>query len=642
MQTCTQVSSSCLAWSSPASCGSGQACAGTACSANSISAQWTVLLYISADNTLEADAIFNLQQLSQVGSTSSVNFVAQVNRGLKYSTAPIGNISWTAPGAKRLLVNNGSFTQLADLGSIDSADQTVLTDFINWGVTSYPAEHYMVVFWDHGGSWSGGFGVDETHSDVVTIPRLQAALTAGLAGTAVSKFDLLGFDACLMASVEVLDALGGFVNYYVGSEEEEPGYGWDYTKFQDIHDAPATDPIQVGKDIVDGFVAQNTDATATLALLDVSQFAAARAQVSAAATQLQGALPGAAVQLAQARAATLEFGKSSDPSSSFNQVDFGDLLNQMASMDASFSAVATSASAALASTVIYKQGGAGEGNAHGLSIYFPPLQSAYNTDYDSLSDMSDWRAMLDAFYGLGNSLATPVFASGAALAVTTDGSNDIVVTGALDATTSASVATSTFYYGFSFPESTPGAGDDQVALFGDEPASFTSQSATQSWNRQLLLLTDANSAKAYSYLSLSKQGTDQIASVPIAYLPPGVTACSNAQTLLAVRQLIIDNTGAIKEDTLYATQNGTQSQLTPAAGSHLETVALTYTGSKNFTQAATSSGWGCTGTMLAASPLPTLSFYAPSIAGQTFEYALDLTIDNAAGKGSSLAAFGSY
>ena len=36
---------------------------------------------------------------------------------------------------------------------MDNAD--TLIDFINWGITKYPAKRYGLVLWDHGGQWTG-------------------------------------------------------------------------------------------------------------------------------------------------------------------------------------------------------------------------------------------------------------------------------------------------------------------------------------------------------------------------------------------------------------------------------------------------------------------------------------------------------
>lgn len=185
---------------------------------------WTILVYMVADNNLEPEAIFNLQQMAQVGSISGVNIVVEVDRSLKYSQDPIGNIPASA-STKRLLVQKGSFQQIADLGDLDTANSTVLADFIQWGLHTYPATNTALVLWDHGGAWQG-FGSDESQNDLMSLISIQTALKTGLQQAGSSGFSVLGFDACLMSSFEVMEVLKPYAHYFLGSEETEPGAGW--------------------------------------------------------------------------------------------------------------------------------------------------------------------------------------------------------------------------------------------------------------------------------------------------------------------------------------------------------------------------------------------------------------------------------
>ena len=44
-------------------------------------------------------------------------------------------------------------------------DPTTLTAFINWVYQRYPADHYNLMFWDHGHGPAYGYGVDEHRKD---------------------------------------------------------------------------------------------------------------------------------------------------------------------------------------------------------------------------------------------------------------------------------------------------------------------------------------------------------------------------------------------------------------------------------------------------------------------------------------------
>jgi hypothetical protein len=650
-QTCvTRAGDGCHVWGSPASCAAGQSCSGASCAASSASTSWTVLIYMAADNKLEADALANLEQLAEVGSNAQVKFVVQIDRGLVYTRASLGNISWTQGGAKRLLVNNGSFTLLQELGPTDSGDGTVFSDFIHWGVTNYPAQHTMLILWGHGGGWSGGFGVDESSSDSLSLGKLKSGLTNGLAGTGVSKFDLLGLDASLMSSLEVLDQLGGFANYAVASEEMQPGAGWDYAGFSDMASTPSIDPIQVGKDLVDGFVGQGGGAAATLAVIDITQLSLVRAALRHAISTLVPMMPGIDVAIATARDRTLEFGKSADPASSFNIVDIGDFFLQLAQVNSATASLSTSMNQALSAAILYQRGGAAESQARGLTLYFPPNSTVYDQPgYTALADAAGWHTFLDDWYSNGAAAMPPRFASGAQLTTSLAGSGSVLLAScALDPATAATASSADFYFGFASPETSAGAGDDAVFFVGNNTASISNNTVSAAWNLSVFELSQTLTAggaasTSFSFIEVVPQsGGTSVASIPLVYLPPGVTHCSDAAAEGAVRQLVFKSSGTVLQDTLYVKEKGAISQLSPAPGSHLAAQIPIYLGSKNFTQAPTSSGWFCLSTQFDATQAITYAASRVTTQGTNLMTALELDVADSNGAGDKRTAFGNY
>src|SRR5690606_34862583 len=108
-------------------------------------------------------------------------------------------------------------------------DPQVLADFIATGMRTFPAEHYALVISDHGASWPGIGPDDSSPGDgVLDLPDLYAGIAAGLDGAdaGVDKLDLLGFDACLMATYEVASTLAPVARRLLASQELEPGHGW--------------------------------------------------------------------------------------------------------------------------------------------------------------------------------------------------------------------------------------------------------------------------------------------------------------------------------------------------------------------------------------------------------------------------------
>ncbi|MEM4953708.1 MAG: clostripain-related cysteine peptidase, partial [Desulfurococcaceae archaeon] len=134
---------------------------------------------------------------------------------------------------------------------LNMGDPRTLAWFINEAASRYPAQHYALILWDHGNSWNG-FGWDETNNDYLTVEEIKEALS-----NINIKIDLLGFDACLMASIEVAYTLSltGNVDVMIASEEYVPAYGWPYDKIlSKLVENPNMTPEELAKVIVNEYI----------------------------------------------------------------------------------------------------------------------------------------------------------------------------------------------------------------------------------------------------------------------------------------------------------------------------------------------------------------------------------------------------
>jgi len=193
---------------------------------------WTVMVYMDGDNTLDYYAWDDLSEMESIGSSSEINIVTQVDL---YNSCS-GTYRYFVTGAEQ-----GSIYPLypndivQTLPEQNMADPAVLNDFINWGINNYPADHYILILWDHGGGWreenifTKGIIVDDTSNDFLTMAELVQGLE-----DIEEPVDIIGFDACLMQMVEVYYEIGSSVTitsppgYGIGSEESEWGDGWPY------------------------------------------------------------------------------------------------------------------------------------------------------------------------------------------------------------------------------------------------------------------------------------------------------------------------------------------------------------------------------------------------------------------------------
>ncbi|HZY45526.1 MAG TPA: clostripain-related cysteine peptidase, partial [Anaerolineae bacterium] len=236
---------------------------------------WTVMLYEDGDDPiLEQDIMTDFNEMERAGSTDQVNIVAQVDR---YKGGYKGMGDWST--AKRFYVtqdndmNSIHSQEIDDLGEVNMSDGNSLTDFIVWAATNYPAQHYALVMSDHGAGWPGGFSdkdnggigadkivlaTDVFGGDNLWLMEINRALTAARQQTGIDKFDLIGFDACLMAQIEVFAMLQQHAKFAVASEETEPTLGWAYTNFLRALDrTPTMDGGQLANAVVDAYIDQD-------------------------------------------------------------------------------------------------------------------------------------------------------------------------------------------------------------------------------------------------------------------------------------------------------------------------------------------------------------------------------------------------
>jgi len=181
--------------------------------------KWTIMHYTAADNNLVSYMTKDVNEMEAVGSTKNMNLVVQLDRGgsdcKRYYLEKDKNMKEiTSPVLK-------------DMGKTNMADPKVLADFIKFGMKNYPADNYALIISDHGGAWTGAVS-DDSHWGWMTTPEIKEGIQAAEKETG-NKIDVLGFDACLMASTEVAYELKDHAKYMVASENNEGANGWPYT-----------------------------------------------------------------------------------------------------------------------------------------------------------------------------------------------------------------------------------------------------------------------------------------------------------------------------------------------------------------------------------------------------------------------------
>lgn len=292
-------------------------------------------------------------------------------------------------------VENGNLICLEDnMGSGAMTSSGTLKEFITWCGKNYPANRNMLIFWDHGGGSLSGYGYDEknANSGSMRLSDIDKALSgAGM------KFDFVGFDACLMATLETGLMLSNYADYMIASEETEPGIGWYYTDWLTKLGKDSSMPtLDIGKNIVDDFITtcdkKCYGQKATLSVVDLAELEVTipdkLKDFSASTTQLIKNDQYKVVS--DARSKTKEFSTSK-----IDQIDFVDFANRLNTTESKALAQA------LLSSVKYNRTVSGISGANGISIYFPyqkvsKVDSAVST-YNAIGMDSEYARCIKSF-----------------------------------------------------------------------------------------------------------------------------------------------------------------------------------------------------------------------------------------------------
>ncbi len=395
-------------------------------------AQWTWLIYMAGDNNLEGAGRDDLAEMKQVGSTDQVNIIVQFDTEKNKTT--------------RYRVEKNRLKSLQQMPGVNAGDPKVLTSFIQWGTKNFPAKHYLLDVWNHGGGWENlppdynydairaakpqaaaklkrlkralfrttvykvhkrpvrqrAIAIDCGSHDYLDNQELRLAVSKALPNG--RKFDILGCDACLMNMLEIAYEMKDTAQLLVGSEETEPGAGWPYAAIlKPLAANPTMAPTNLAQKIVSeyGKYFQRTCETATQSALNLGQIATAAGAANELADVLLADLNdvAGAVTLARDRAQKFEMPE---------YIDLGDFAAQLAQrlpQNAKVQAAVTKIEAAVnpqAANAFVLQNtscGAKVARSTGVSIYFPHPED-YAPDYSGLlfSKEGKWKTFLERLF----------------------------------------------------------------------------------------------------------------------------------------------------------------------------------------------------------------------------------------------------
>ena len=362
---------------------------------------WTVIVYSAADDeVLEESMWFDVNEMELVGSSPQMNIVVQIDR---YAGAFTGDGDWT--DTRRYLITQDNDLDhitspvVESVGEVDTGNPQTLIDFVTWAVQKYPAQKYALVMSDHGGGWTGGFSDMSTSSySDLSIPEIGFALEQIRQNTGMDKFEMLGFDACLMGQIEVFGSLYPYSNYMVASEEVEPGYGWSYAAWlQQLAQNPSVNGEGLSQAIVSTYVTNDVllsggrassdeiaqeESTTTLSAVEsarVPDVIGAMNGFTSAITVLDQ------TRVAEARTYTRSyfslFGEEVSPSF----IDLGNFAEVLTTLtdETAVEQAAVQLRTAIDSAVVAEKHGINMSGSNGIAFHFPDSDLYYYTEFNA-------------------------------------------------------------------------------------------------------------------------------------------------------------------------------------------------------------------------------------------------------------------
>ena len=344
---------------------------------------WAVYWYLCGSD-LETNGGFattDLSEMMEVQLPENVNVVIQTGGAAVWQ-----NDQMDPEKLQRWLYNSEGLQLIEEQDTANMGDAQTLYEFLAFANENYPADKVVVTFWNHGGGSVGGVAFDELHGlDSLDLAEMYQAFDAVWPADAENPaLELVGFDTCLMATVDVASTFQGFAKYLVASEEVEPGNGWLYSGWLGaLAENTDMDGAALGVAICDtyyqGCEAVGTQDQTTLSVTDLSKldplleaYESFGQEAFAAAAED----PGFFAELGRAAAQSENYGGNTREQGYTNMVDLGHLARQTAWMLPSAQSVCD----ALADCVLYQVGGPYRAEATGLSCYY-----SYNGDVDDLN-----------------------------------------------------------------------------------------------------------------------------------------------------------------------------------------------------------------------------------------------------------------
>ena len=256
---------------------------------------WTVLVYLNGNNATASQAVTTMRQLEFVGSNDKMHMAAQLAR----PKALLDKWSHDWNGVRRYEVkhngqefNAGAVVMdgltgflpgktkgikspvLQDMGDVDMGKGQTLAEFLEWGVTKYPAKNYMVVMQGPSEGVSGMMQ-DVLHDSQMSVADLGAAFKQVHEKTG-KKIDIVALNGSATNSLEVANELKDHAKLLVGSQDIQSGQSMPLAMVMNEISNVSKDGEQSPLTVAQYMLLMNSMAPGALSIVDLDKIGPAK------------------------------------------------------------------------------------------------------------------------------------------------------------------------------------------------------------------------------------------------------------------------------------------------------------------------------------------------------------------------------
>jgi hypothetical protein len=281
--------------------------------------------------------------------------------------------------------------QVADWGERDFGDKQTLIDFVTWTKANYPADHYALIFWGHGWNWHPGYVMlDDTSADTLDYEEEKAAIPS------LGFIDVVGYDGCNMASIEIFNLWHGHATAVTGSQEY---VGWEGLQYDLVLAQLAANPNMTADQVAIAFSQSATQDKTWSAVAVDSRLDTLLNAVNSWAGALNAGLSKNRKQYDQAFTATRNFWQAPMDKDLY---DMAYELNNKVT-DANVKAKSQAVMNAFSSVILHERHDNSYAEVHGITIYHVSKATEKDSNYTYYRSTIDfalqtgWDEFLDAY-----------------------------------------------------------------------------------------------------------------------------------------------------------------------------------------------------------------------------------------------------